>query len=350
MKIMHLLQSSFFSGAENVVCQIIDMFRDNTDVDMVYVSKNGPIKKNIEEKGIQFYGLNSFDIKNVRKAINEIKPDLIHAHDIAASVLAAICAPGGCEIVSHVHVNNNNMAKISMKTLIFLTMSVRFKKIFWVSQSCFDGFIFKNILKNKSRVLCNVIDKSSVICKMQKDKNEYHYDVAYVGRITYQKNPEKLVDVFKILYEMNPQIKVAVVGTGDKFEEFVNLIEKNGLNENIEILGFMDNPLKLLYSSKVMVMTSRYEGLPMTVLEAMALGVPIVSTPVDGLKEIVFNGENGFLVNDTREIAVRLNEIIQDENMRSDMSNRSIEIFDNVMNIEKYRNIISGVYGLEKAL
>ena len=62
---------------------------------------------------------------------------------------------------------------------------------------------------------------------MQKDKNEYHYDVAYVGRITYQKNPEKLVDVFKILYEMNPQIKVAVVGTGDKFEEFVNLIEKN---------------------------------------------------------------------------------------------------------------------------
>lgn len=185
---------------------------------------------------------------------------------------------------------------------------------------------------------------------MQKDKNEYHYDVAYVGRITYQKNPEKLVDVFKILYEMNPQIKVAVVGTGDKFEEFVNLIEKNGLNENIEILGFMDNPLKLLYSSKVMVMTSRYEGLPMTVLEAMALGVPIVSTPVDGLKEIVFNGENGFLVNDTREIAVRLNEIIQDENMRSDMSNRSIEIFDNMMNIEKYRNIISGVYGLEKAL
>lgn len=88
----------------------------------------------------------------------------------------------------------------------------------------------------------------------------------------------------------------------------------------------------------------------MTVLEAMALGVPIVSTPVDGLKEIVFNGENGFLVNDTREIAVRLNEIIQDENMRSDMSNRSIEIFDNMMNIEKYRNIISGVYGLEKAL
>lgn len=55
-------------------------------------------------------------------------------------------------------------------------------------------------------------------------------------------------------------------------------------------------------------------------------------------------------MNDTREIAVRLNEIIQDENMRSDMSNRSIEIFDNMMNIEKYRNIISGVYGLEKAL
>ena len=49
----------------------------------------------------------------------------------------------------------------------------------------------------------------------------------------------------------------------------------------------MSNPLRLLECSKVMIMTSKYEGLPMTVLEAMALGVPLVSTPVDGLKDII---------------------------------------------------------------
>ena len=344
MKVLHLLQSGFFSGAENVVCQIIDMFSSNKELEMFYVSRDGSIRKTIEDKKIIFYGLNKFNVVNVKKAINDINPDIIHAHDISASVIASICAPKNCRIISHVHVNNTNMSKISFKTLIYLYASRRFKKIFWVSQSCFDNFVFRNKLLDKSQVLYNVMDKKSIIAKKELDKNHYVYDVAYVGRITYQKNPEKLIEVINFLHNFNKNVKVAIVGTGDKFNDLIKLVKQYNLESVVDILGFMDNPLKLLSNSKVMVMTSRYEGLPMTVLEAMALGVPVVSTPVDGLRDVIINEKNGYLLHDSKKIAEKLNEIVINSNLRERMSKSAVEIFDKKMDLVSYKNSIKHAY------
>ncbi|MDO4568696.1 MAG: glycosyltransferase family 4 protein [Clostridia bacterium] len=73
---------------------------------------------------------------------------------------------------------------------------------------------------------------------------------------------------------------------------------------------------KLLHDAQVMIMTSDHEGTPMVALEAMALGVPIVSTPTDGLKDLIDDGRTGFLADDDSVLAGRLIELSEDEQLR----------------------------------
>ena len=80
MKVMHVLNSSNYSGAEKVVCQIIKSFRED-GVEMVYCSPDGEIvRKMLAEQGVTFLPLKSMSVKNLRQVIQEQKPDLIHAH------------------------------------------------------------------------------------------------------------------------------------------------------------------------------------------------------------------------------------------------------------------------------
>jgi glycosyltransferase involved in cell wall biosynthesis len=172
---------------------------------------------------------------------------------------------------------------------------MRAKHILWVSQSTFGGYYFHRLLQKKSSVLYNVIDIRAVREKMQTDTNIYPYHIVYVGRLTYQKNPQRLINVLSRVVSCKPDVKVAIVGEGDLLEETQSLCKEIHLTDNIEFLGFMENPLKLVRDAKVMVMTSRFEGTPMCALEALALGTPIVSTPTDGLCELIENGKNGYL-------------------------------------------------------
>lgn len=344
-KIMHVLQSANFSGAENVVCQIVKMFDDNPEYKMIYVSRGGNIESVLEQMGIPFYRLEKLNLKSIRKAINILEPDIIHAHDISASVLAGVASIGKkCKIISHVHVNNSNMSKINIKTICYIISTIRYKHVFWVSRSCFDKFIFKNIVRKKSTILYNVMDKKLILKKENMDHNVYSFDVAYVGRLTEQKDPLRLVKVLAKLITLKADSKIAIVGQGNLEKDVKRMVEQFNLENNIIFTGFMNNPLKLLADSKVMIMTSKYEGLPMTVLEAMALGVPLVSTPVDGLKDIIEQGVNGYLENDDDVLAKRLYDIISDSGLRNRMSLATQKQFDDINDLEKYKASLQASY------
>lgn len=117
-----------------------------------------------------------------------------------------------------------------------------------------------------------------------------------------------------------------------------------GLMNNVEFLGYQSNPLNYLVNSKVMIMTSRYEGLPMTVLESLALGVPVVSTPVDGLLDVIENDINGYLSNDDNVIVQRVCEIISDNDLRRRLSHNAAQKFDMICDLDKYKSTINIVY------
>ena len=292
MKVIHLLYSDSFSGAENVVCQIISMFRDDENVEMMYCSRDGKIREALEARNVKFIPLKRLTVRAVKKVIKLYKPDVIHAHDVLAGVIAAL-ACGKTKLISHMHNNPVASRGPSVISIAYLFAGAKAKRIFWVSNSSYEGYFFHRFFADKSKVLYNIIDVEALYQKMYLDNAAYNYDVVYLGRLEYQKNPQRLLNVFSKVVELNPNIKMAIVGTGNLEEELREMCEKMNLQNNVDFLGFQSNPLKILHDAKVMVMTSRWEGTPMAALEALALGVPIVSTPVDGLKDLISNDVNG---------------------------------------------------------
>jgi len=134
------------------------------------------------------------------------------------------------------------------------------------------------------------------------------------------------------------------LGEGEDAEEVKRLIKDNSIQNSVEYLGFSDNPYKILQSSKLMIMTSRWEGTPMCALEALAMGVPIVSTPVDGMCDLIVDDQNGYLSNDNEELAKRCSEIASNDALQKRLSDGAKQTADRMMNVESYRNAISAVY------
>ncbi|MBQ9784236.1 MAG: glycosyltransferase [Clostridia bacterium] len=343
MKVLHLLQSNRFSGAENVVCQIIGMFRGDPNIEMVYSSRDGQIREALEERGIAFAPMSHLCIEEVRRVIREQKPDIIHAHDMRASYIAArVC--GRIKLISHIHNNAFDSRGISVKSIAYLLAAKKAKHIFWVSKSAYNGYVFHGCFKKKSSVLYNIISIPELYKKMELDTQSYGYDMAYVGRLSDPKNPQRLMRVLKKVAEQAPDVKIGIVGSGNLEDETKALCHELGLDRNVDFLGFKSNPLKLLHDARVMVMTSRYEGTPMCALESMALGVPIVSTPTDGLCELVDDGVNGYLSDDDDALAAGILKLIRDKQLQSEFSNNIREKAEKLNDIEAYREAISKSY------
>ena len=127
-----------------------------------------------------------------------MQPDIIHSHDVRATLLCSILK-GKRKLISHIHVNNNNMKNINIKRIGLLIASLKIDHFFWVSKSCYDGFIFKKFVSKKSEILENILSKKRIEEKCAKDTNDYSYDVVYVGRLAYQKNPERLIKIMSKL-------------------------------------------------------------------------------------------------------------------------------------------------------
>ena len=343
MKILYLLQSTRFSGAENVVCQIIRMMKKDSDKKLIYCSPDGQIREALEERGIEYEPLKKLTVKEVKGVIEKHHPDVIHANDRSACVVAAM-ATKKIPIIAHVHVNNNSGITCFAKNLIFSCFAKKYTHVFWVSESAYEQFKFKRILKNKSSILYNVIDIKELYDKADRDDLTYDYDIVYVGRLSYQKNPQRLMKVLDNVSRQNPEAKIVIVGNGEYEQYVADYIKDNKLADKINYLGYLNNPLKLIRSSKALVMTSRFEGTPMVALEAQCLGVPIVSTPVDGMKKVIENGYNGYLTDNDAEIVSRLEEIITDEKIYRKLSENSLKKAVEYNDMEKYYAAIEKAY------
>ena len=139
-------------------------------------------------------------------------------------------------------------------------------------------------------------------------------------------------------------ITAAVIGSGDLASEISNLVDIKKLQSNIDLLGYSNNPLPKVKNAKVFLMTSRWEGTPMCVLEALAIGTPVVSTPVDGVNDLIVNGENGFLSNDDVILAKKTVEIIKNDSLRREMSEKAKMQSEIYNSITSYKNKLMEIY------
>ena len=343
MKVLHLLCSNRFSGAENVACQIINMMMHDPKYEMVYCSPDGQIRDALIERGVKFAPIQSMSIGVIWRILRKEKPDIIHAHDMRATFYAAICC-GRIPLISHIHNNNFDSRGLTVKALLYRFAAIKAKHIFWVSQSAQNGYYFSQSLEKKSSVLYNVIDVEQLCQKAIQADNQTAYDVVYLGRLTYPKNPERLLDVLEQVVREKPDVQAAIIGSGELDEKVRALIVEKGLQDNVHCLGFMSNPYGILRNAKVMLMTSRWEGLPMCALEALALGVPIVSTPTDGMKELLEDGKGGSLLEMSMEMAGQIIQIVHYPQKREAMSIEAKDKAIYLNDLENYRKIISDEY------
>lgn len=342
MKVMHVLNSRIYSGAEKVVCQIIKSFRG--EIEMVYCSPDSDIvRQMLAEQGVTYVPMKTMSVSELRRVIREQKPDLIHAHDMRAGFFSTLCC-GRLPLISHIHNNAYDARGLSPKTVGYLLAGFKAKHILWVSQSSFDGYAFHKLFAKKSSVLYNIIDTEQIFAKQAQDPNTYDFDMIYVGRLTYQKDPQRLMRLCARLKKDKPDLQVAIVGTGELEAEAKALCAQLGLENTVHFLGFQSNPIKMVADSKAMILTSRWEGTPMCALEAMALGTPVVSTPSDGMKDLLEDGVSGYLTDDDEQMAQDLLKIFADRLHRNLLAENAKKKFDTINDAQSYKQAIADCY------
>lgn len=338
MKVLHVLNSRIYSGAEKVVCQIIHMF--DKEVEMVYCSPYSEIVESmLQQEKVRYFPVDTLVPSQLARIIEEQKPDLIHAHDMRASFVSALCC-GNIPMISHIHNNAYDSRGLSPKSIAYLLAGFKAKHILWVSRSSYEGYVFHKLFAKKSSVLFNIIDLQQVYNKQNADEKTYDFDVIYIGRLTFQKNPQRLMQLCALMKQRKPDIRMAVVGTGELEAETKELCVQLGLEENVQFLGFQSNPMKMLSDSKCLILPSRWEGTPMCALEAMALGVPVVSTPTDGLLDLLDEGENGFLSDDDAVLAEKVVALATDAELHGAMSQNAARKAVAINDIQTYKNAI----------
>lgn len=283
-KVLHILNTGSYSGAENVVITIIN--NTKAEVDSVYLAKDGSIRNILKENGIEFYSVTKLSYKELRKAVKGIKPDIIHAHDFTAGIMAAVSV-FGVPIINHLHNNSPWLKKLGLKSILYAISTFRYKKILTVSESVMDEFIFSNICKRKSEVIGNPIDLEKIIHSIENKNICEPYEIAFLGRLSPQKNPLFFLEIIYELKKNMPNIQAKMIGDGELRKQVENKIKELALEDNVELLGFQSNPYDYLYQSKVLCMPSAWEGFGLAAVEALALGKPVVASPVGGLVNIV---------------------------------------------------------------
>ena len=167
-----------------------------------------------------------------------------------------------------------------------------------------------------------------------------------VGRLTYQKGFDMLCDVAKVVLKDNKGWKWLILGDGEDKDKLRSKIKEYGLENKLILKGNVSNVEEYYKNSSLYVMTSRFEGLPMTLLEAKTYKLPIVSfNCLTGPSEIVKNNVNGYLINpeNVEAMSNKLNILINDENKLKEFSNNAqidIEKFKLQPIIERWEKVL----------
>lgn len=341
-KVFHFLNTGNYSGAENVVVNIATLLGDYHHI---YVSPDGPINEILIENNIDHISISKLSFISYLHIVNKYKPDIIHAHDFKASIIAGILANSvkryGGKIISQLHKNDVRMTHISIVSILFCLLLNQFSKIIVVSQSVIDEYIFSSKLKKKAVVINNIVNYE----KIKRDSLKFdidNYDIVYVARMSDEKGPLKFIDIIERVNQRNP-IKVIWVGDGNMLDIVKHEIEFKHLESVIKLVGFQTNPYPYIRAGKIAVMTSKYEGFGLSALEAQLLGKPVVSTNVGGLNAIL-TSSTGLLTNDDSEFIDEIIRLLNDDEYYLFKQKHAKERSNKINNISGYIRKLNFIY------
>lgn len=176
------------------------------------------------------------------------------------------------------------------------------------------------ISASKIFILHNVVEMTSFNHNIPKV-----FDLIFVGYLRPLKRLDRLVKIVFELKKTKPNILCAIVGDGPEKGKIEKMVIELKLYKNIIFLEHSNNIPSILAKSKVLILTSDSEGLPMAIIEAMMAGLPVVSSSINDIPDIVQHGKNGFLVkpNETKDFISACHSLLDDEALRVHMGSNA---------------------------
>lgn len=338
LKVMHVLNSRQYSGAENVAITIINSMRDQ--IDSVYVSPTGPIKDYLDENNIQYFPVNKLSRSELIRVIRAINPDIIHAHDFTAGIMAVMT---GTEIpiINHLHNNSPWIKHYNLRSFVYALSCFRYKKILTVSDPVMNEYVFGKFFKKKTEIIGNPIDLERI--RRLAGNQQKRYDIAFLGRLTLQKNPYLFLDIIADLKQYKPDISAVMIGDGELRVEVNKKIKELELKDNVEMVGFQKNPYVFLNQARILLMPSSWEGFGLAAVEALALGLPVICSGVGGLSNIV-NKECGAICYKISDYSNAIHEILGNNELIRAISCKAIRRANDLDNLKFYKRRILKIY------
>lgn len=366
IKILYILEATSGGTQKHVIDIAKKIDKSHFLIDIIYSTLRN---KNFENEvdgifnkviGLPITRNASFsDITNIRKMIKIIKENdynIVHCHSTKAGFvgrLAAFLSKHRNIIYSpHGFMFCDNRIKIKRLMYLYLEKYLGYltQKLIAVSGSEKELALEHNIVPSKKIItLFNSIDPKEYIDfnyinkvpEKIKDKNS-EIILGTVGRLYYQKDPITLIKSFKLINEKYQNTKLIIVGDGPLENSCKKLIHKLSLEDKVELAGYQKNSRSFYEMFDIFILSSHYEGLPYSLLEAMIMGIPSVGTSVIGIKDLIIDNVTGYLVPESNPLelanaVLRMLENPDQLNQFSINSKRRVEANFNFINgIKEY--------------
>ena len=320
-KVTFFLPNLEGGGAEKSVIRLIrGLNKENFQLSLLLGKIKGPLKEEIH-KEVSVKELNTLHIRyaflKLIKYFQQERPDIFVSflsHVNVTSVLAKIFSRTKTKLIiserttfSHIPeitktIKNKLLASLFLKPLVKFTYPLA-DAIVCVSKGVAEDISRFLLFKiNKVKVIYNptVSDELYTLANQPVEHlwflNKKIPIILAVGRLTKAKDYPTLLRAFALISKKK-KVRLVILGEGEERKSLKNLVRELDISENIAFLGFQKNPYKYMQKASVFVLSSKREGFPNVLVEAMACGVPVVSTDCQsGPNEIIKNGENGILV------------------------------------------------------
>lgn len=267
------------------------------------------------------------NIKFLRYCLKKFKPDIcIPFLNMYAEYAVIACLFSNIKVVACERNDPHYSPEAKIYRLLRNPLYSLADKVICQTQDMVD--YFPKHIRNKSRIILNPINTS--LPEPYVGKREKR--IVAVGKLGKQKNFSMAIDSFALIQSDIREYCLEIYGEGTLRAELEKQIEDAGLSNRVFLMGQSDNLFNDIKSAELFIMTSDYEGMSNALIEAMALGLPCISTnhPIGGAKTLIENGINGVLVpvNDAKEMANAIKKVINDPVTAKRMSENAVKIRD----------------------
>ena len=296
-------------------------------------------------------------IKIIRK--NNIK--IIHAHSVIPTGFIGVLVGkimGLNSIITTHGMDINNFEKKSIYGCLISFSLKNCDKTITVSEDLAENVRSYGLNEDKLVILKNAVDTklfkpssngTNLQLRSKYGIKEKDILILFVGYLDVFKGIFEILEAFHNIKKANKNVKLLIVGTGPQERDMKRKVLELNLKRFVFFTGGLNHhDLPGYYQeADIFVLPSYTEGLPLSILEAMSCGLPIITTNVGGIPEIIESGFNGFMVSpqDSNELKEKLEILVNDSNLRSKFGSRSVDlIFKGPLNMETKINTLINLY------